>query len=259
MKFYKTKNPNTLKISNLFVIQVVLGALPTVLSAVYVFYIQPLEISADYEEYGYTLWIGLLFVSLVFLAFTAYVIAARRYSVLVSGLRGEKMLEKIVKKLNGDYVVFANLPVRYKNNRSEIDLLIISERGILTVEVKNHSGAIIGSAEDEFWIHRKYYRAGKITETEMKNPLKQVKRQREILKNILRSNGIEVWIDSVLFFSSNPSLKTYSDSSDISIVSNAQELLSVINNYEHPEEQAKKIPTREQCDEIVRVLRELEV
>jgi len=254
MKLYKSRNPNTKKLSKLFVVQVLLGAFPTVLSLIFVVYIKQIDFPEDYERLSYSLWIGLLFVALAFLAFTVYAVISRKYNVLASGFRGERMLIKIAKKLKGDYAVFANLPVRYKHNRSEIDLLVVSERGILAVEVKNHSGGIIGADNDEFWIHRKYYRGGKITETEMKNPLKQVKRQREIVKNILRSNGVDVWIDSVLFFSANPSLRTQVESA-ISIVTNEQELLAIIQNYECP----GKTPTREQCEKIVQVLRELVV
>ncbi|MCL2755220.1 MAG: NERD domain-containing protein [Oscillospiraceae bacterium] len=229
--------------------------LPTVLSTIFVVYIAQMELPDEYEDWSYPLWIGLLFISLMFLAFTGYVAAARKYKVLASGYRGEKALEKIARKLrakNSDYYIFSNLPIRYKNNRSELDLLIVSEGGILTVEVKNHSGGIVGADNDEFWIHRKFYRGGKITETEMKNPLKQIRRQREILKNVLRSKGIDVWIDSVLFFSSNPSLRVKVDC-NIDIVSSEEEALSVIANYECP----GKKPTREQCDEIVRILKEV--
>jgi hypothetical protein len=251
MKLYKNKNANTTRLSFLFVFQVVLGALPAVLFIIYAVYVQR-SVPEEWEEFGYTLWLAIIFISAIFLAFTGYVIAARQYNVLISGRRGERILEKLARRLKGNYAVFTNLPIRYKNNRSEIDLLVISERGILAVEVKNHSGAIIGSDNAEFWIHRKYYRKGVITETEMKNPLRQVKRQREILKNILRSNGINVWIDSVLFFSGNPALKLRVDT-DIDIASTETEMLSLINDYDCE----RKNPTFEECAEIVRILREL--
>ncbi|MCL1832450.1 MAG: NERD domain-containing protein [Oscillospiraceae bacterium] len=232
MKLYKNKKPNLKRLSFLFVVQIILGALPLPLFTIYVIFMQwydPNE-HPEYEELGYSLWLGIIFISVIFLSFTGYIAAARRYNILVSGERGERALERVAKKLKGDYTVFANLPIRYKHNRSEIDLLVVSRHGVLAVEVKNHSGAIIGSDNDEFWLHRKFYRGGKITETEMKNPLKQVKRQREILKNILRADGTNVWIDSILYFSGKPALKLKSET-DIDIACDEDEILGLIQNY----------------------------
>jgi hypothetical protein len=252
MKLYDNKNPNVRRLSLLFIIQILMGVLPAVLFIAYVVVVQRIHrIDPLLEEYGYTLWLGIIFICVIFFTFVTYAAAARKYNIIASGERGERVLKRIARQLKGNYTVFANVPIRYKNNRSEIDLLIISERGILAIEVKNHSGAIIGADNSEFWIHRKFYRKGKITETEMKNPLKQVKRQREILKNILRSNGHDVWIDSVLFFSGSPALKLRTKS-DIGIATSEDEIFGLIKDYENP---LKPLCAGE-CADIVRLLRE---
>jgi hypothetical protein len=237
----------------LFIIQVLLGVFPAVLFIVHVIITNRIHAAdPELEEYGLTSWLAIVFISLIFFAFVTYVAAARKYNILISGYRGERILAKIAKNLKGNYTVFANLPIRYKSNRSEIDLLIIGENGVLTVEVKNHSGAIIGTDNSEFWIHRKFYRGGKITETEMKNPLKQVKRQREILKNILRAGGHDVWIDSILYFSGSPALKIKTGT-DIFITSSADEILGLIQDYD-----GSRTPlTPDECADIVRILRDL--
>ena len=132
IKLYKNKTPNIKKISLLFIYQVALGTLPVALFAVYVFYVQPLE---ELREYNISL--GTISIAVMVLSLVGYSIAAKRYNILVSGYRGERALVKTAKKLIGDYTVFTNMPVRYKKNRSEIDLLLIGENGILIVEVKN--------------------------------------------------------------------------------------------------------------------------
>jgi hypothetical protein len=246
IKLHKNKNPNFKKLSMLFAFQVVTGALPAILFAVYAIYVRQLEELDDYE-----VWVGILFMSIILLLFAGYIVAARRYNVLVSGFRGERLLVKTAKKLMGDYTVFTNLPIRYRNNRSELDLLIVGENRVLIIEVKNHSGVIIGSESDETWVQRKYYRKGRTTETEMKNPFKQIKRQREILKSILRSQGFDVWIDSILFFSGEPGLRLRVNN-DISVASSENELIAQINDYK-----TKNPPTAEQCAEIVKILREM--
>ena len=244
MKIYKNKHPNIRKISLLFATQVLLGTLPVALFAIYVIYVQRLE---ALEEYN--LSFGIAFLGIMVLSLIGYSVASKRYNVLISGYRGEKILVKTAKRLKGDYTIFVNLPVRYKKNRSEIDLLLIGKKGLLFIEVKNHSGVIIGTEGCALWTQRKYYRKGKVTETPMENPLRQIKRQREILKSILRANGHDVWIDSILFFSGNPGLKL-NVTGNIAIASNENELTDLINDY-HTETplDSRKI------DEISKVLR----
>jgi len=255
IKLHKNKNPNIKKLSLLFIAQVALGALPAILFAIYVIYVRSLtNIAADKGANAledYNIWLGIIFMSIILFCFAGYIVSAKRYNILVSGFRGERFLVQTAKKLIGNYTVFTNLPIRYKKNRSEIDLLIVSEQGILIIEVKNHSGVIIGSDNADTWLQRKYYRKGKTTEIEMENPFKQIKRQREILKNILRASELEVWIDSILFFSGNPGLRLNIEG-NISVAASENELIGLINDYE-----TKKAPTAEECARIIEILKEL--
>ncbi len=112
-------------------------------------------------------------------------------------------------------------------------MLMISEKGILIIEAKNHSGTIIGGDKDENWCQYKHYKDGHSTEAEMKNPMKQIARQRDILKNILRSHGYDIWVDGVAFFS-NPfvRLKLNLSNSNSYVVSGEKELCKFISEYE---------------------------
>lgn len=237
LRIYKNKNPNIRKMSFLFVFQVITGIIPVILFVVY---------ALSLEEKN--IWLGIFFISAILFSFAGYVVAGRRYNVLISGYRGEKSLIGTAKKLKGDYVVFTNLPVRYKKNRSEIDLLIIWESGLLIVEVKNHSGVIIGKSSSETWIQRKYYRKGKTVEITMDNPFTQIKRQREILKSILRSNGVDVWVDCVLFFSGMASLRLNLSGND-NVVGSENELVGFILNYE-----SKSPLSKEEIGRITEIL-----
>jgi len=238
LRIYKSKNPNVRRLSFLFVFQVILGIVPAVLFIVYALSLQERNV-----------WLGIVFISVILFSFAGYIAAGRRYNILVSGYRGERSLIRTVKKLGGDYSVFTNLPVRYKRNRSEIDLLIVGESGVLIVEVKNHSGVITGKSSDSSWIQRKYYRNGKTSEIVMDNPFSQIKRQREILKNILRSNGTDVWIDSVLFFSGTASLRLNLGSGDY-VVNSENELIGFISNYK-----SKTPLSAEKAEKITEILR----
>lgn len=177
-------------------LQVIFGTLPAVLLVIFVMATVPAAEDNRVYLAAYVSAAGII------LCGFAYTILGRKYNILISGLRGEKALYKIAKRHKNEYRIFLNLPVRYHRNRSEIDMLMVSVKGVLIVEVKNHSGTISGGDKDERWTQFKHYKDGRSTEAEMKNPLKQLARQREILKNILRAKGFDVWIDGVVFFQS---------------------------------------------------------
>ena len=85
------------------------------------------------------------------------------------------------------------------------------------------------------WTQYKHYKDGKNTEAEMKNPLKQITRQRDILKSILHSKGIDVWIDGIVYFS-NPLTRlklTLKNKSSI-VCAGEKELDSFISSYKTP-------------------------
>lgn len=250
MKIYKAKNKNKKKVGALFVLQVIFGTLPAVLLVIFVMAAIPVtETPEDNRVYiaAYISAAGII------LCGFAYTILGRKYNILISGLRGEKALYKIAKRHKNKYRIFLNLPVRYNRNRSEIDMLMISEKGVLIVEVKNHSGTISGGDKDAVWTQFKHYRDGKSTEGEMKNPLKQLARQREILKNILRAKGYDVWIDGVVFFS-NPFARLKLSLSDRGgyVAAGEKELDDFLSGYESP-----RPPKREEIEAITAILREM--
>lgn len=220
---YKHGYENFKKITLLFILQVILGVLPFVLLVIYI---------------GFSLYsnavLGYIFIAAMAVTAALNFTITKRYNVLLSGFRGEKSLMKTVKKLGNGYTVFANLPVRYKKNRSEIDLLVLCERYIIIIEVKNHSGYIYGNHKDETWTQRKIYRDGKTTETVMTSPIRQMRRQRDIIKSILRANDLDQWVDTVLYFSA-PTVHLYLDLNDSdNVCSSEKELLEFLRTYDSP-------------------------
>ena len=194
-RIIRCKNANNKKIAVLLVLQVFLGVAPVLLLISFVMF-------RMFE----TKPLAIVIIGLIFACNAAYMILARRYNILNSGRNGEKNLYKAVKKLEGNNIIFVNLPIRYKRGRSEVDMLIISPKGVVIIEVKNHSGTISGNWRAEKWVQQKFYRNGKTTSVEMDNPIKQMRRQRDIVKSIFNAAGEDVWVDTVLFFS-NPSVR----------------------------------------------------
>ena len=242
-RVYKNKNKNKVKVALLFIAQVILGVLPVILLIIFIYG----EFNIKHKYSAIFFIIGMLACS-----WGTFVIS-RRYNILLSGLSGEKQLLKTAKKIKGNWLIFSNVPVHYKKNRSELDLFLLSEKGIIIVEVKNHSGIISGHYSDPSWHQKKIYRDGKVTDNLFYNPLRQMKLQREILKSILRKNGIDIWIDSVLIFSSdNANLKLTLRNNDY-VYNNVNQLLSFVKAY-----QPKRLLSADEIKTISNIIKNLD-
>lgn len=243
MKIHKARNKNKRSVGVLFVLQVIFGALPAVLLIMFV-----MNINEESMLVG-----GYISAAAIILCGIAYTILGRKYNILISGLKGERTLHKIAKGFKNDYNIFMNVPIRYNHNRSEIDMLMVGRNGIIIVEVKNHSGTICGCEKDERWTQTKHFRDGKVTESDMYNPMRQLSRQRDILKHILGSKGHNVWLDGVVFFS-NPFVKlnlTIAGANSY-VASGEEELIRFIKGYK-----SKAPLSTEQVDEISAIITKL--
>ena len=222
-KVIRCKNTNNARLAALLVVQVFLGVSPVLMLISFVWF-RLYEVKI----------IAIIIIILIFLCNVAYAFLARRFNILYSGARGERQLYKTVRHLSGNNIIFCNLPIRYKRGRSETDMLIISHRGVIIIEVKNHSGNIQGSWKSDKWQQRKFYR-DKTVDIEMDNPIKQMRRQRDIVKSILNAAGEDVWIDTVLYFSNtNAKLSLNLRQTDY-VCLGSRELMHFLENYDHDE------------------------
>lgn len=239
-KVIRCRNQNNRRIAFLLVLQVFLGVCPVLMLIAFVAFNM-------YEAKP----VALIAIVLIFLCNIGYAIVSRQYNILNSGRRGEKQLYRVVKRLSGNNIILTNLPIRYKKGRSEVDMLIINHKGIIIVEVKNHSGTISGNWKSEKWEQHKYYSDGKSTTTEMDNPIKQMRRQRDIVKSILNAAGENVWIDSVLYFSgSNVRLRLNLRDTDY-VCMGSKELLHFLEDYDRNE-----VISRIQMEKYAKILME---
>lgn len=68
----------------------------------------------------------------------------------------------------------------------------------------------------------------------MTSPIRQMRRQRDIIKSILRANDLDQWVDTVLYFSA-PTVHLYLDLSDSdNVCSSEKELLEFLRTYVSP-------------------------
>ena len=116
---------------------------------------------------------------------------------------------------------------------------------------RKHYKRLIETQEKIAQTASKHYRDGKVTETMMDNPIKQMRRQRDIVKSILTAAGENVWIDSVLYFSSpNAKLKISLRESDY-VCCESAELLEFLKSYDSGETLSKS-----RMEHIAQILRE---
>lgn len=112
-----------------------------------------------------------------------------------AGRRGEKAAASAIRSiLRKDDRLFTNVEFTVENRPAELDCVVVNRYGVFIIEVKNYVGFLLGSADDYQWEKYKITDAGNVYEKEVKNPIRQVKRQVYLLAKYLKSQGIPVWV-----------------------------------------------------------------
>ena len=96
--------------------------------------------------------------------------------------------------LRDNYCLFTNVAFEYDNRPAELDCVVVNKYGVFIIEVKNYTGKIFGNEDDYEWKKYKLTDAGNVYEKNVKNPIKQVKRQVYLLAKYLDYYGVDVWV-----------------------------------------------------------------
>lgn len=121
-----------------------------------------------------------------------------------AGRMGERIASTVIWEiLRDDDILYTNVGITSEGKQTELDNLIINSKGVFIIEVKNYSGELYGDEEGDEWIKIKMTPGGTFYQKTVKNPIKQVKRQIYILSRLLKSNGINAWINGYIFFVQN--------------------------------------------------------
>ena len=110
-----------------------------------------------------------------------------------------------------------NISIHGRN--TELDYVIINNNGVFIFEVKNFSGKLVGNEDDQYWNKYKISSGNKEYIKEIRNPIKQLKREIYLLKEYLKYYGVDLWIEGyVLFVNMNSPVEseyTVNDKSEI--------------------------------------------
>ena len=117
-----------------------------------------------------------------------------------AGRYGEILASKIIREtLNEDDILLTNVKISADDKQTELDNVVINRNGVFIIEVKNYSGQLIGDEDDSEWIKNKITPGGNFFQKEVRNPIKQVKRQIYILSRLFKENDINAWIEGYVF------------------------------------------------------------
>lgn len=111
---------------------------------------------------------------------------------------------------DGDQL-FTNVEISFEGKPTELDNVIVNRFGVFIIEVKNYKGRLYGNENDYEWRKYKSDGYGNTFVKEVKNPIRQVKRQVYILAKYLNYYGSYVWVEgyALLMQGNSPVQSTY--------------------------------------------------
>lgn len=138
----------------------------------------------------------------------------------IAGKEGELQAKNILNHyLNENDLLLNNVNISIHGRNTELDYVVINNNGVFIFEVKNFSGKLVGNEDDQYWNKYKISSGNKEYIKEIRNPIKQLKREIYLLKEYLKYYGVDLWIEGyVLFVNMNSPVEseyTINDQSEI--------------------------------------------
>ena len=132
-----------------------------------------------------TFWVGINFASL-------------------KGSYGEKQVSKLLQSLDPDrYILLNDLYIPRKNGTTtQIDHVLISDKGLFVIETKNFNGWIFGSQNSKYWTQVIYKRKEKFY-----NPIWQNSGHMKELRHFLGDSFSDIPMYSIIVFGRQATLK----------------------------------------------------
>lgn len=135
----------------------------------------------------------------IILAFVVNYVQKRirtRREIYAAGARGEEIATDMIRAVmrDGDYLL-TNVVVQFGHMTAEIDNIIVNRYGVFAIEVKNYHGELRGGEDDRSWEKTKTTKRGNQYVNTVRNPIRQVKRGAFVLRNYIKEQGVNVWVD----------------------------------------------------------------
>lgn len=113
-----------------------------------------------------------------------------------AGRYGEEIAAEMISRvLREDDHLLTNIEITYDSRRAEMDCIIVNQFGVFIFEVKNYNGQLVGDEDDYEWQKIKITDSGNVYEKQVKNPIRQLKRQVYLLAHYLQCYRLKVWVE----------------------------------------------------------------
>ena len=113
-----------------------------------------------------------------------------------AGRHGEEIAAEIISRVLGEGdCLLTNIEITYDDRQAEMDCVIVNKFGVFIFEVKNYSGQLVGDEDDYEWQKIKITDSGNMYSKQVKNPIRQLKRQVYLLAHHLQRHRIKVWVE----------------------------------------------------------------
>lgn len=177
----------------------------------------------------------------------------RDITIKAHGNKGENLACKKLSQLNGN--LFQNIIINEKEIRGEMDFILVNKKGVFIIESKHHRGIIQGNSSEQYLLYTKKSRqGGKKYTKKIYNPSKQVGTHVYKLSKYFKKNGINTWLEGIVYFSNpNVSLSISGNNSD-KFFDSHQKIKRFLVNYTPRE----RILSNEQMNKICNLLRKIE-
>lgn len=176
----------------------------------------------------------ILLLAVALILFIISIAARKRFSILRSGVDGEKAVLEILKKLPRDYTVITNPVIHNRGAVNELDFAVIGKNGVFIVEAKNYRGIISGKTSAQTWKQIKHGKNDKVYEKEVKNPVKQAHRQGRRMLEVFSDCDITADVYPIVYFVDSKSELKITDDAEtrVAVINKEKKLLDYIVNSE---------------------------
>lgn len=208
------------------------------------------------------MWIFII-LGLLFIGFLSFLQSPKG-----KGIVGEWRVNHILKKLAIEYGGIELNDFMFEDNisSSQIDNMLLTQKALYVIEVKNYTGHIFGSEEQLNWtvtvkhVNKKKNRSGKvykkthISKHKFYNPLKQNKTHINKIKNLTTiHNSIPVF--NIVVFGKNAYIRDVTHSDKVFVL-HQDELIKTIRNLDND---INNVMNNESQIEIVDTLHEINI
>ncbi len=120
----------------------------------------------------------------------------KKANIYAAGVSGEYTLLRVLETLPDSWHLFSNVRLTWKDKTCEMDVVAVGPTGVFVIENKNQKGTVWAEPEGRNWNRQKNGRRDSFY-----SPVRQVKTHIYVLGNVLRSQGLRVYVEGAVFFS----------------------------------------------------------